>query len=146
MAQITKSPHFFEVNHHHHPFLESPNHHPFLALITKSPPIFGLNHHSPQRLVPPHLCKHFRFSKHKFAWARYRSIVYWKSCTSQHPRMKHQSSDPWVSHWRILPSRQRLKQTLLWKMPWWGRTGSTEDADDSEHHKNHSTKVNATLR
>ena len=52
-AKITKSPLFFEVNHHHHTFLESPNHQLFLVQITKSPFNFGLNHQSPKRLVPP---------------------------------------------------------------------------------------------
>ena len=54
MAKITKSPHFFEVNHHHHTFLKSPNHQFFGVQITKSPAIFGLNHQSPKTLVPPH--------------------------------------------------------------------------------------------
>ena len=55
IAKITKSPLFFEVNHHHHTFLESPNHQLFLVQITKSPFNFGLNHQSPKRLVPPHI-------------------------------------------------------------------------------------------
>ena len=41
ISKITKSPLFFEVNPHHHTFLESPNHQLFLVQITKSPFFLG---------------------------------------------------------------------------------------------------------
>ena len=46
-GRITKSPSFFGLNHHHHNFSKSPNHHKIYTHFTISTTNFGLNHISP---------------------------------------------------------------------------------------------------
>ena len=70
-----KSPRFFWLNHHHHNFSESPNHHKIYTHFTISPTENCLYHQSPNTPWSPRVCHETEFTRYATVNATFISVA-----------------------------------------------------------------------